>query len=170
MGFAQWLVLLVALQRLGELILARRNTARLLDRGGYEVGAGHYPLIVVLHVVWLVALFTSVPADAGPVWPWLAVFLVLQAARVWVIASIGEFWTTRIVTVPDVPLVRRGPYRWLRHPNYLIVAAEIAVLPLAFGAWRIALAFSLLNAAALAWRIRVEDRALEPRRNAGIRH
>lgn len=170
MGLAQWIVLLVAIQRLGELALARRNTARLLARGGQEVGAGHYPLIVVLHTGWLIAIFLAVPADTAPAWPWLALFLVLQTGRLWVIASIGQFWTTRIVTVSDMPLVRRGPYRWFRHPNYLIVVGEIALLPLAFGAWTIAAAFSVANLALLAWRIRVEDQALEPRRQAGISH
>lgn len=170
MGFAQWLVVLVALQRIGELMLARRNTARLLARGGREIGASHYSLIVVLHALWLAALFAGVPAAAEPVWPWLALFLLLQAARIWVIASLGEFWTTRIVTVPDAPLVRRGPYRWMRHPNYLVVAAEIAVLPIAFGAWQLAIAFSVANALVLAYRVRVEDRALAPRREAGISH
>lgn len=170
MGFAQWLVLAVALQRVGELALARRNTARLLARGGYEVGAGHYPLIVVLHVAWLGAVFVAVPGNAMPNWSLLTAFLALQLARIWVIVSLGEYWTTRVIAVPSAPLVRRGLYRWFRHPNYLIVAAEIAVLPLAFGAWRTALAFSLLNAVLLAWRIRVEERALAPRRIAGFSH
>lgn len=170
MGFAQWLVLLVAVQRLGELALARRNTARLLARGGREVGARHYPLIVVLHAGWLIAIFLAVPADATPAWPLLALFVLLQVGRIWVIASIGEFWTTRIVTVPNAPLVRQGPYRWARHPNYLVVIGEIAVLPLTFGAWAIAVVFSLANAAVLTWRIRVENAALEPRRDTGISH
>lgn len=170
MGVAQWLVVLVALQRLGELLLARRNLTRLLARGGREVGAGHYPLIVGLHVAWLVTLFFAVPADATVSWPWLIAFLLLQAARLWVIAAMGEYWTTRIITVPDAPLIDDGPYRWFRHPNYLIVAAEIAVLPLVFGAWQIALVYSALNGAVLAWRIRVEDRVLEARRNRGVSH
>lgn len=167
MGLAQWLVLLVAAQRLGELVLARRNTARLLARGGRETGAGHYPLIVALHTAWLATLFLAIPPGARMLWTLILVFVLLQAARVWVIASLGEYWTTRIVTLADAPLVRRGPYRWARHPNYLIVAAEIAVLPLAFGAWRIAILFTLLNAVVLAWRIRLEDRALAARRTPG---
>lgn len=170
MGLAQWLVLLVALQRLGELVLSRRNTARLVARGGHEVGAGHYPFIVALHVGWLAAVFVAVPTETPAHWPLLAVFAALQGARIWVIASLGAYWTTRIVTVPNAPLVRRGPYRWLRHPNYAIVAAEIAVLPLVFGAWRIALGFTLANAALLTWRIAVEERALQPRRQAGDGH
>lgn len=160
-----WLVLgLVAAQRLAELIHSRRNTRRLLAEGGHEVGAGHYPLIVGLHAAWLLALLLLVPSEAPVNWPLLALFLALQAARLWVLASLGRFWTTRIVILPGAPLVRRGPYRYLRHPNYLVVAAEIAVLPLVFGAWGIALVFSLLNLVLLIQRIRIEDAALAPRR------
>lgn len=156
-----WAVLaLVAAQRLGELWLARRNAARLLARGAVEHGRGHYPLIVALHAGWLAALALLVPPETPPDWFWLAFFLVLQAGRVWVIASLGGRWTTRVIVPPGEPLVRRGPYRYIRHPNYLIVTLEIAVLPLAFGAWEIALAFSVLNALALAWRLRVEGAAL----------
>ena len=160
LGWAQILVLLVAAQRLAELWLARRNTRRLCAQGGIEYGAGHYPLIVALHAAWLLSLFGLLPAAAAPDFWLLGVFVGLQAARVWVIASLGEHWTTRVIVVPGRRAVRRGPYRFLRHPNYLIVALEIAVLPLAFGAWELALAFSLLNAAVLFVRIRVEDQAL----------
>src|SRR5262249_24074026 len=96
--------------------------------------------------------------------PLLAAFAILQGLRLWVLLSLGRYWTTRIITVPGAPLVRRGPYRFLRHPNYLVVAAEIAMLPLAFGAWVVAVVFSALNAALLAWRIALEDQALAPRR------
>jgi methyltransferase len=159
-GWAQVLVLLVAAQRLGELVLSRRNERRLKAAGAVEHGAGHYPVMVALHAGWLVALFVAVPAEAVPVWPLLILFLVVQGLRVWVIASLGERWTTRVVVPPDAPPVRRGPYRWLDHPNYWIVAAEIALLPAMFGAWAILAVFSIANAALLAWRIRVEDRAL----------
>jgi methyltransferase len=165
MGLPQWIVLAVVLQRLAELAYARRNTRRLLAEGGVEVGAGHYPLIVGLHAAWLVSLFVLVPPDAPLNWWALAVYAVLQAARLWVVASLGRFWTTRIITLPAA-LVRRGPYRLCRHPNYVVVAAEIAVLPLAFGAWQLALVFSLLNAGMLAWRIRVEQAALAGRPSA----
>lgn len=159
-GLPQVIVLLVAVQRVAELAYARRNSRRLLAAGGIEHGRGHYPLLVLTHAAWLAALFILVPPTATVSWPLIGVYLLLQAARIWVLASLGRFWTTRIITLPGTPLVRRGPYRWVRHPNYLIVAAEIAVLPLAFGAWQLALAFSLANAALLAWRIRVEERAL----------
>lgn len=160
-----WLVLaLVAAQRLAELLYARRNTRRLIAAGGYEVGAAHYPLLVALHGVWLVSLAAFVPAEQAPNWPLLAVFVMLQCLRLWILASLGRYWTTRIITLPGAPLVRRGPYRFVKHPNYLVVAGEIAVLPLAFGAWEIAVVFSLANAAVLALRIRCEERALGERR------
>ncbi|MEE9196270.1 MAG: isoprenylcysteine carboxylmethyltransferase family protein [Alphaproteobacteria bacterium] len=161
-----WALLgLVVLQRLGELIYAHRNTTRLLAQGGRERGARHYPLIVLLHLAWLAAMAALVPAETPPLWPWLALFFLLQAGRLWVLASLGPYWTTRIITLANAPLVRHGPYRFLKHPNYLVVALEIAVLPLAFGAWQIALVFSLLNALLLAHRIRIEDSALAERRD-----
>ncbi len=159
-----WIVLLlVAAQRLAELAYASRNTRRLKAQGAYESGAGHYPLLVAVHALWFAALAVFVPAGQAPNWALLGVFLVLQGLRLWVLASLGRYWTTRVITLPGAPLVRRGPYRFLRHPNYLVVAGEIAVLPLAFGAWEIAVIFSLANAAVLAWRIRCEERALSGR-------
>lgn len=158
------LVGFVAGQRIGELWLAHRNTRRLLAEGGIETGKGHYPLFILLHLAWLGAMIAFVPLNAAPNLPLVAAFLALQLVRIWVIASLGRFWTTRVITVPGAPLVRSGPYRYVRHPNYLIVAAEIALLPLAFGAWRIALVFSVLNAALTFWRIRVEEAALAGRR------
>ena len=164
MSAPAFLIALVAVARLAELVYATRNTRALLAQGGVEIGRNHYVMIVLLHALWLASLWIFVPADAAISWPWLAVFVILQGLRVWVIASLGRFWTTRIVTLPGAPLVRRGPYRFVRHPNYLVVAGEILVLPLVFGAWRIALVFTLLNLAILAWRIRVEEQALAPRR------
>ena len=155
---------LVAAQRIVEIAYATRNTRALKRRGGIEHGRGHYPLLVVIHTAWLAALLLFVPGDAPLSWAWLGLFLAMQALRLWVIASLGPYWTTRIITLAGASLVRRGPYRFLRHPNYVVVAVEILALPLAFGAWRIALVFSLLNLAALAWRIRVEEQALAPQR------
>jgi methyltransferase len=163
MTLVQWVVLAVALQRAAELAYARRNTRRLLAQGAVEAGAAHYPLLVGLHAAWLATLFLAVPADAPVHWWLLGVFALLQLARLWIIASLGRFWTTRIITLPGAPLVDRGPYRFTKHPNYAVVAAEIAVLPLAFGAWEIALVFSLLNAAVLAHRIAVENATLAAR-------
>ena len=153
------ILVLVTVQRLGELVLARRNTARLLADGGVETGANHYPLIVGLHAAWLIGLF-ALAWDRPVSWVWMGVFVLLQLVRVWVIASLGGRWTTRIITVPGDVLVRRGPYRFLSHPNYAVVALEIAVLPLAFDLVVYAVVFTLLNAAVLALRIRVESRAL----------
>lgn len=158
------IVALVAVQRAAELVYGRRNAAALKRRGGIEIGRGHYPLFALLHAAWLGALLLLVPGGTPIAWPFLASFVALQVLRLWVMASLGPYWTTRIITLPRERLVRRGPYRFLRHPNYAVVAAEIAVLPLAFSAWRIALVFSLLNAGLLAWRIRLEERALAPRR------
>lgn len=153
------ILLLVTAQRLAELVYANRNTRRLLARGGVETGAEHYPLIVGLHGVWLAGLWL-LAWDRPPDWGWLGIYLVLQGLRVWILVSLGSRWTTRIITVPGEALVRRGPYRFLPHPNYAVVVAEIAVLPLAFGLWAYAVVFSVLNAAVLWIRIRAEDRAL----------
>jgi methyltransferase len=160
-----WVVLaLVALQRLVELIYSARNTRRLLARGGVEIGAIQYPFIVLLHAAWLASIAVSIPPATPPNWWLLGLYAALQPLRVWTIATLGPYWTTRIVTVPGEPLIRRGPYRFFRHPNYVVVCTEIAVLPLAFGAVEIAIVFSILNAALLSWRIRVEERALMERR------
>ncbi len=153
------LLVLVTLERLGELWLADRNTAALLAAGGREVAPGHYPLIVALHAAWLGGLWLFArdqPLQLG----WLAVFLALQALRAWVLLTLGRRWTTRIIILPGAPLVRRGPYRFLSHPNYLVVIGEIAVLPLCLGWPGYALAFSLANALVLAIRIRAENAAL----------
>jgi len=150
---------LVTLQRLGELWLANRNTRRLLSQGAREHAPGHYPLIVAVHGLWLATLWwfgLDRPLDIF----WLAMFVIVEIARIWVLASLGPRWTTRIIVLPEAPLVRRGPYRFVNHPNYLVVVAEIVVLPLVFGLWPVALIFSALNAAALAIRIRAENAAL----------
>ena len=157
------LLLLVTLQRVLELGLSARNTRRLLQLGAVEVAAGHYPLIVALHAGWFAGLWTVVlwtdAAGYQVLLPWLVVYLLLQLFRVWILVSLGARWTTRILVL-DAPLVRRGPYRFLRHPNYLLVVLEIAVVPLALGLPWLALIFSLLNFGVLFVRIRAEDRAL----------
>ena len=154
----------VAAQRLGELAWAGANTGRLRRQGAVEADRAGYPPLVILHVGWLGAMALLVPATAAPRWPLLGLFGVLQLLRLWVIASLGRLWTTRILTLPGTPLSNKGPYRWFRHPNYLIVGAEIALLPLAFGAVAIAVAFSAANLLLLARRIRIEERVLAPRR------
>ncbi len=155
---------LVVAQRLWELWLADRNTKRLLAAGAVEVGAKHYPLFIALHAAWLAALAIFTPWTAVPNPVWFALYILLQVGRAWVISSLGPYWTTRIITVLGAPLVRTGPYRFVRHPNYIVASLEIAVLPLMFGQWAIALVFSVLNAALVTYRIRIEDRALGARR------
>lgn len=149
----------VTLERLSELLLSGRNTRRLLKLGAREHGQGHYGFIIAVHALWLASLWwlaRSRPVDLF----WLALFVLLELARLWVLVTLGSRWTTRIIVLPDSPLVEGGPYRFINHPNYWVVAGEIAVLPLVFGLWKIALLFSLLNGAILAVRIREENRAL----------
>ena len=159
-----WTLGLVLLERIVELILAHRNTTRLRRLGGIEADAKGYPYFVLMHAGWLASLVVVVPPAARPVWPLLGTFAVLQLGRLWVISTLGRYWTTRIVTLPGEPLVQTGPFRWFRHPNYLLVIAEIAILPLAFGAVLLAVAFSAVNLALILRRIRIEERLLAPRR------
>jgi methyltransferase len=150
----------VTLQRLVELRLADRNSNRLLAEGAVEHAADHYPFLIALHMAWLAALWWWAPGRPVDL-ALLAAFALLQLGRIWVIATLGRRWTTRIIVQPGAPLVRTGPYRFLNHPNYVIVTAEIAVLPLVFGLVAIAIVFSALNAVILWVRIRAEDKALE---------
>jgi methyltransferase len=164
MRAATLILALVMAQRLGELVLSRRNTARLMARGAVEHAPQHYPLIVALHAAWLGGLWSL--AGRRPLhMRWLAAYGLLEVLRAWTLASLGPRWTTRIIVVPGEPLVRRGPYRLLPHPNYAVVAGEIAVLPLVFRLARYAAVFSALNAAVLAVRIRAEADALAPWRD-----
>lgn len=153
-------IAVVVLQRLVELGLAARNTKRLRAGGAIEADRRGYPWFVVLHAGWLLSLTLLAPADEVPSWPLLGIYAGLQLGRVWVIATLGRRWTTRIIVMPGAELVRTGPYRWLRHPNYAVVTAEIAVLPLAFGAPTIALIFTAANLALLWRRIAIEEFAL----------
>ena len=154
---------LVTAQRLAELVYARFNEARLKRIGGVEHGASHYLLIVALHATWLAGLWL-LASGTRPHYGWLAVFLVLQALRIWVLSTLGGRWTTRVIVLPGKSPISSGPYRFLSHPNYAVVAAEIFVLPMAFGLVAYALLFSLANAAVLAIRIRAENAALLPTR------
>jgi methyltransferase len=149
----------VTLQRLGELWLSNRNTRRLLARGAIEHAPGHYPLIVAVHASWLAALWWLAPLRPIDGF-WLAFFVLVELGRIWVLASLRHRWTTRIILLPGAQLVRRGPYRFIDHPNYWVVTGEIAVLPLVFGLWKTAIVFSLLNAGVLFIRITAENRAL----------
>ena len=159
MSLASIILALVTLQRLGELVLARHNTRALLARGAIEVDARHYPLIVAVHAAWLIALWIF-GRDQEVNLLALAVFVMLQGLRVWILMTLGPRWTTRIIILPGEPLIASGPYRYLSHPNYIVVAGEIAVLPLALHLPVPALVFSVLNTAVLTIRIRAESRAL----------
>lgn len=159
MGEGAWLVAFLLAQRLAELVLAQSNTARLRAKGAVEFGAAHYPLIILLHASWLIGLWV-LRHDRPIVWSWFALFVLLQFGRLWVIVSLGRRWTTRVIVLRGAAPVTRGPYRWIRHPNYLIVALEIAVVPLGLGLPVFALIFSIANAALVAYRIRIENEAL----------
>jgi methyltransferase len=151
----------LVVQRLAELGLSRRNHRKLLARGAVEVGQGHYPAMVALHAGWLLALPATIDPRTAVSLPLLAVFVLLECGRVWVIATLGPRWTTRVVVLPGAALIRSGPYRCVRHPNYAIVCAEMAVVPLMFGAWILAVTASVLNLLVLRTRLRVENTALE---------
>jgi methyltransferase len=149
----------VTAQRLAELSYSRFNEARLKSVGGVEHGASHYPWIVALHIAWLAGLWLAA-SGLRPHYGWLVAFVVLQGIRGWVLLTLGSRWTTRVIVLPDKPPIRSGPYRFLSHPNYAVVAAEIFVLPMAFGLFAYALFFSVANAAMLVVRIRAENAAL----------
>ena len=152
----------VGLQRLLELRYSRRNERRLRARGAVERGAGHYPVMVASHTLWLVSTLVEGLTRGPPAW-WpvpLAAFLFVQPLRYWAVLSLGENWNVRILVVPGGKLVRSGPYRYFPHPNYFVVTVEVLTFPLIFGAWITAVVFSLLNGALLYVRIRAEERAL----------
>ena len=159
MTSAESILALVTLQRAAELVISSRNTGRLKARGAFEVAPRHYPLIVAVHAAWLISLWIfghDRPVNVVA----LLIYIVLQGFRIWVMGTLGPRWTTRIIVLPGEPLVRRGPYRLLQHPNYAVVAGEIALLPLVVGLPLLTLIFTVLNAAVLAIRIRAENRAL----------
>jgi methyltransferase len=156
----------VTAERIAELMIARRNTAKLLAQGAAEFAPGHYPAIVLFHALWLASLWIF--GWTNPVTPaWLAIFLALQVLRGWTLVTLGPRWTTRIIVLPEAPLVARGPYRILSHPNYVVVVGEIAVLPLCLGLPWLALIASIANAVLLSIRIRAESSALIGSRHVG---
>ena len=163
MGFYVVLIVAVSMERVGELVVSRRNLAWARSRGGREHGFGHYPFMVALHTGLLVACLIEathrsfVPALG---WPMLAVVVLAQALRWWCILILGPRWNTRIIVVPGLPLVDRGPYRWLHHPNYVAVVLEGIALPLVHTAWITAVVFTILNAGLLRVRISSENAAM----------
>ena len=160
MSPAEIILALVTAQRGAELVLSRYNTQRLMAQGAIEVAPGHYPLVVAVHAGWLAALWTFGPDQPVNIAA-LAAYLALQGLRAWVMLTLGARWTMRIIVPPNAPLVASGPYRYLRHPNYVVVTGEIAVLPLMLHLPELAVAFTTLNAIVLFIRIRAEDRALQ---------
>ena len=151
------------LQRVSELAISKVNTKRLLACGAYEVGAGHYPAMVTMHSAWLVCL--SVFGYSQPVSIfWIVLFATLQIFRIWILTSLGFRWTTRIIILEE-PLVKHGPFKFIHHPNYTLVVAEIIVAPMVLGLWWIAILFTILNALMLWVRITAEESALSPLRN-----
>jgi methyltransferase len=165
---AEFILAVVTLQRAGELVISSYNTRKLVARGAVEVAARHYPLIVAVHAAWLISLWT-LGRDRPVTMIALLSYLVLQGFRFWVMWTLGPRWTTRIIVVPGQPLVLAGPYRFLSHPNYAVVAGEIAVLPLVLGLPLLAAIFTILNAAVLAIRVAAENRALATTRETMLR-
>ncbi|MGB7316636.1 MAG: isoprenylcysteine carboxylmethyltransferase family protein [Planktotalea sp.] len=148
----------IIVQRLSELVIAKRNTARLLAKGAYEVGAEHYPIMVGMHSAWIVCLL-FLGYDEHVALGWLLIFVVLQGFRIWILGTLGGRWTTRVIILPE-PLVVAGPFKYFRHPNYMLVVAEIIVAPMVLGLVWVAVIFTVLNAAMLYVRIGVEEKAL----------
>lgn len=160
---------LVVVQRVVEVLIANRNAKWIKGQGGYEAGREHYKYIVALHMLFFLSLLIEVSITKHTFIVWsifpLAVFILAQIGRVWALASLGRFWNTRIMILPGAKVVAKGPYRFLRHPNYAIVVTEIACLPLIFQAYWTAILFTILNAFILSIRIQVEERALEEATN-----
>ncbi len=162
-GPAQIFALVLLVQRGLEEMHSQRNTRRLMNQGAYEAGASFYPVVAVTHLCWIAALFLLIPARASLSIPLFGLFLALQAARCWIIFSLGRYWTHRIITLPDASIVRTGPYRFLRHPNYLVAFLETILVPAAFGAWAVGMLFGIIWGVVLVYKIRLEDEALNPR-------
>jgi methyltransferase len=165
-GAPQIAAILLLAQRGLEELYSARNTAALLAAGGGEAGSAYYPMVAATHLAWIASLFFLIPPDAPIVWPLIALYLVLQILRYWVIGSLGRFWTHRIITLPNAAIVARGPYHYLRHPNYAITIVETLVLPLAFGALALGVIMTALWWTVLNYKIRLEDEALAARRGA----
>lgn len=163
------IIAIVILQRLIELVIARRNEKWMLHQGAFEAGARHYPLMVMMHIAFFLSLLLEISiGDRTLSSFWLVLltlFLIAQVARIWCLASLGKFWNTKIIILPGADVVKKGPYRFIRHPNYVIVTIELLVLPLLFSAYFTAIIFSLLNLWMLSVRIPAEEKALKKATN-----
>ena len=163
-GAPQIAAILILAQRGFEEIYSSANTKRLLAEGAREVGAAFYPVVAATHLGWIASMFLLISPNANITWPLLVLYLLLQVARYWVIGSLGRYWTHRIITLDGAPMVKRGPYMFIKHPNYVITLVETFLLPLAFGAWGLALIMTAIRAAVLHYKILLEDAALVSRR------
>lgn len=163
-GAAQIAALLVLLQRALEELYSARNTQRLIAEGGREAGHDYYPVVAITHLAWIAAIFLLIPATARIIWPLLVLYLLLQVARYWIIWTLGRYWTHRIITLDNAPVVRRGAYRWIRHPNYAVTIAETFLLPLVFADAAVAVIFGCVWSAVLYYKVLLEDAALSERR------
>ena len=163
-GYPQIAAVLILVQRGLEEIYSARNTKRLIAEGAQEVGRDYYPVVAITHLAWIAAIFMLIPVTAQIIWPLLLIYLLLQVVRYWVIATLGRYWTHRIITLKEAPVVRSGPYRWLRHPNYVVTIAETFLLPLVFADVAVAAIFGCVWSAVLYYKILLEDGALKERR------
>jgi len=163
-GAAQIVALLILLQRGLEELYSARNTSRLIAEGAREAGCDYYPVVAITHLAWIAAIFLLIPSTAPVNWPLAALYLLLQVVRYWIIATLGRYWTHRIITLNNAPVVRDGPYRYLRHPNYVVTIAETFLLPLVFGDAAIAVIFGCVWSAVVYYKILLEDAALAERR------
>ena len=163
------ILIIVILQRLTEIFIAKRNEKWMLSQGAYEVGASHYPYMVTMHFSFFLFLIVEVVtnnSDISPLFPlFFLLFIAVQALRIWCIRSLGTFWNTKILILPDAQVVRKGPYTFMRHPNYAVVCLEILLLPIMFQAYFTAFCFTLLNVTMLSVRIPIEEKALRDATN-----
>lgn len=163
-GPPQLAALLVFLQRGLEELHSQRNTRALIAEGAVEAGHSYYLVVAVAHLAWIASIFFLIPADAPVIWPLLVLFLLLQLVRYWAIGTLGRYWTHRIITLDQAPVVRTGPYRWLKHPNYAVTLAETLLLPSVFGAFVLGIIMTAVWAAVIRYKIEIEDAALAERR------
>lgn len=163
-GAPQIAAIAILIQRGAEEIHSARNTKRLIAAGGREEGREYYPVVACAHLSWIAGLFFLIPAEATIIWPIMGLFLLLQIARYWVIATLGRYWTHRIITLDEAPIIGKGPYRFLRHPNYAVTYVETFLLPLAFGALPLAIIMTAVWVAVIQYKILLEDRAIDMRR------
>jgi methyltransferase len=168
-GAPQIAAILILVQRGLEELYSARNTKALIGAGAHEVGSAYYPVVAATHLAWIASLFFLVPTDAPILWPLIVYYLLLQVVRYWVIGTLGRYWTHRIFTLPGAPVIARGPYRYLRHPNYAVTIVETFVLPLAFGALALAAIMTALWWTVLAYKMRLEEQEMDARRRAPSR-